>query len=117
MSYCYHCQYEFQHQETISRRDECPQCHKDMRACYNCRFFDEQSSRQCTESQADLISDKEKANFCGWFKIGNHEIQSTDFSKTHAHLAALFSTSFVNTVEETETVNLENQLKDFMKSR
>lgn len=54
--------------EVVSRRDECSNCGADMRCCANCRYFDPSKSNQCAEAQADLVSDKEAANFCDWFK-------------------------------------------------
>jgi hypothetical protein len=34
-----------------------------------CVFFDTTASQQCREPVADLVSDKQRANFCGYFQI------------------------------------------------
>jgi len=34
-----------------------------------CKFFDPKSYNECRESQADRVPDKEKANFCDYFKL------------------------------------------------
>jgi hypothetical protein len=37
-----------------------------------CEFFDAVAPQQCREPIADLVSDKSRANFCGYFKINPH---------------------------------------------
>ena len=39
-----------------------------------CQFYDPKSYNQCRESSADRVHDKEKANFCDYFKIGSSNI-------------------------------------------
>lgn len=36
-----------------------------------CQFYDPKSYNECRESNADRITDKEKANFCDYFKLGS----------------------------------------------
>jgi hypothetical protein len=36
-----------------------------------CQFYDPKAYNECRESSADRIVDKEKANFCDYFKIGS----------------------------------------------
>jgi hypothetical protein len=52
----------------IQRRDTCDSCGADLHCCRNCRFFDPAKSKQCAEPQAELVSDKEKSNFCDYFE-------------------------------------------------
>jgi hypothetical protein len=35
-----------------------------------CHFYDVKAYNECKEPMADRITDKEKANFCDYFKIG-----------------------------------------------
>lgn len=51
----------------LSRRDTCPCCHTDLHACRLCRHFDAHRAGQCRELAADRVSDKTRANDCGWF--------------------------------------------------
>jgi hypothetical protein len=37
-----------------------------------CEFFDTAAPQQCREPVADLVSDKARANFCGYFRINPH---------------------------------------------
>jgi hypothetical protein len=54
----------------VSRSDTCPHCRADIRCCRMCQFFDVKAYNECREPQADRIVEKEKANFCDYFKIG-----------------------------------------------
>lgn len=50
------------------RGDSCAKCGRDTRTCKACEFFDPGSNNQCRESQADRVVDKERANFCDYFR-------------------------------------------------
>jgi hypothetical protein len=50
------------------RNDSCPKCGRDTRTCKGCVFYDKSSNNECRESQADRVVEKEKANFCDYFK-------------------------------------------------
>lgn len=77
----------------IGRRDECPSCSADLHVCRMCGFYDPSVSQSCREPVADEVYDKEKANFCGYFKVNPRAHQSGDSSEAEAaksKLAALF---------------------------
>ncbi len=50
----------------ISRQDTCSHCDADLHCCRNCRFFDPGKHNQCAETQAEWVSEKERANFCDY---------------------------------------------------
>jgi hypothetical protein len=50
------------------RQDTCPGCGRDTRACKGCIHFDPGSNNQCREPQAERVVDKEKSNFCDYFR-------------------------------------------------
>ena len=52
----------------LGRRDECPECSIHLHVCMMCRFFDVHVPKQCREDDAEEVFEKEKANFCEWFK-------------------------------------------------
>lgn len=54
----------------VSRSDSCPHCMSDIRCCKNCQFYDPKAYNECRESSADRIVEKEKANFCDYYKFG-----------------------------------------------
>ena len=55
----------------VGRQDVCPHCMADIRCCKMCHFYDPKAYNECRESQADRVQEKEKANFCDYFKIGS----------------------------------------------
>lgn len=55
--------------EFIGRTDECPTCHTDLHSCKNCSFYLPGSHFDCKENIDEKVSDKEKANFCDFFRI------------------------------------------------
>jgi len=52
----------------LSRRDQCPDCSADLHVCKMCMHFDKNVTRQCREDGADDVTDKDRPNFCDWFK-------------------------------------------------
>jgi hypothetical protein len=50
-----------------------------------CTFYDVKAYNECREPSADRIVDKEKANFCDYFKIGSG---SNDAEKQRQELLA-----------------------------
>lgn len=50
------------------RNDDCPHCTASLHACVQCANYSSGHHNDCLESQADRVVDKERANFCDWFK-------------------------------------------------
>ncbi len=77
----------------MGRRGECPHCTADLHVCKMCEFYDTSYAKSCREPVADEVRDKERANFCGYFKpIPNAFKQngSAEADQAKAKLAALF---------------------------
>lgn len=70
---CYHCAKEipFAEDQDIGRSEDCPSCNTSLRCCRMCKFYDKSAYNECREPMADRVLDKEKANFCDFFKAGN----------------------------------------------
>ncbi len=60
----------------ISRQAYCPHCKADLHACRQCGFYDPTVANECRETQAEWVSDKEKSNFCGFFKLHNRGVMA-----------------------------------------
>lgn len=79
---CYQCHKDtgLENGAAIFRSTECPHCMCDLRCCRMCRFYDPKSYNECRETQAERITEKTKANFCGFFEFGNENSnqQKTD---------------------------------------
>lgn len=65
---CFHCMREITMTERIGFRAECPQCDRPLHACLNCGFYDPAYNNQCRETQAERVVDKNRANFCEYFR-------------------------------------------------
>jgi hypothetical protein len=77
----------------IERRDECPACRAQLYVCRFCEFYDTKVAKQCREPVADEVKDKERANFCGYFKPNPNAYVPADTSaasKAKADLDSLF---------------------------
>ena len=65
---CVFCSKEINIDSPIGRNDVCPACGHDLRCCKNCNFYDPGAYNECREVMAERIIDKERANFCDYFK-------------------------------------------------
>lgn len=52
------------------RADTCKHCGSDLRNCLSCKHYDKTAYNECREPTAERVVDKEKSNFCDWFKFG-----------------------------------------------
>ncbi|WP_318661136.1 hypothetical protein [uncultured Treponema sp.] len=57
--------------ENITRSSTCPDCGRDLHTCINCRFYSPGSHYDCHETIDELVKDKEKSNFCDFFKVNS----------------------------------------------
>jgi predicted RNA-binding Zn-ribbon protein involved in translation (DUF1610 family) len=55
----------------VGRRDVCPECGSELHACIHCRHYDETVAKECKEPFAEVPEDKESANFCDFYQIGD----------------------------------------------
>jgi hypothetical protein len=64
---CWHCGTSLTHLD-YGRQDTCTHCGRPTRVCLNCVFHDRSCNNECRETQADRVVDKERSNFCDYFK-------------------------------------------------
>lgn len=59
----------------LGRRDECPACGTDLHVCRMCEFYDTSVAKSCREPIAEEVGDKERSNFCDYFRAlpGAHD--------------------------------------------
>jgi len=77
----------------LSRRDQCPDCSADLHVCKMCVSFDNAVPRKCREDGAEDVTDKERPNFCDWFKPSDKAfdpMRKADAEAAQEALAALF---------------------------
>lgn len=78
----------------LSRQDQCPACNADLHVCVMCVHFDRQVPRQCREDGAEDVTEKERPNFCDWFKPSENAFDPARKASADAAqdaLAALFN--------------------------
>jgi hypothetical protein len=63
--------------QKVLRADSCPKCSSDLHACKNCRFYDRQYHNECRETQAEWVTDKERANYCDYFAPSTRTAEGT----------------------------------------
>jgi len=51
----------------LARHAECPGCRADLHVCRLCTFYDTRVAKGCREPIAELVTNKERANFCDYF--------------------------------------------------
>lgn len=52
----------------VGRREECPRCAAEVRACRQCASYDTSAMNDCRDAAAEPVRDKERANFCELFR-------------------------------------------------
>lgn len=73
----------------FSRYEECSTCKADLHSCLACRNYDPAISDACSEDRADFILDKDKANFCDYFKVNTKAYKKKDNEEARAARAKL----------------------------
>ena len=79
--------------DSVNRNDICKKCQAEVHVCKMCEFYAPDVSGSCREPIAENVSNKDRANFCGYFKPTPSAYQPTDKlarSTTTAQLNALF---------------------------
>ncbi|MBI5446841.1 MAG: hypothetical protein HY900_37205 [Deltaproteobacteria bacterium] len=74
----------------VSRRAECPSCGADLHACVQCEFYAPGAYNDCREPQAERVVDKERANFCDYFRPSSRGGKASTKEDVRAKLDALF---------------------------
>lgn len=88
---CFSCGKALSFSGEIGRREECPQCRADVHVCRNCQFYDPKSYNECREPQAEVIKEKDRSNFCDYFRFGGAKAhEQTSKEGLRAQAEALF---------------------------
>lgn len=64
---CFSCKKINSYSGPIGFRDECLHCRSDSHVCKNCEFYDAKAYNECRETSADVVREKDRANFCDFF--------------------------------------------------
>ncbi|HEY6641538.1 hypothetical protein [Povalibacter sp.] len=77
----------------LRRLEECRACHAELHVCKLCEWYDIGVAKHCREPIAEEVKDKERANFCDYFKPRPDAYATAPLdaaAKARAQLAALF---------------------------
>ena len=89
-----------------SRYEECSACRTDIHVCLMCKEYDPSVSDACREDRADYVLEKDKANFCDYFKPRRGAYREKDEQsekEARARLAELFGEEIPDTDQDSET--------------
>jgi hypothetical protein len=92
---CFACQKELQFSDSkISFREECPHCRADVHVCKNCHFYDPKAYNECREPSAEVVREKDRANYCEYFQPRTGSLGEADRAAAlRAAAEALFKKS------------------------
>jgi len=65
---CHACSVAFEYEGILPRASACTGCGADLRCCLNCTFYDPGVYNDCGEPSADRVLEKDRANFCDYFR-------------------------------------------------
>lgn len=89
--HCFHCKKSNTGTAKIAFRDECLHCRQDLHVCKNCEFYDVKAYNECREPAAEVVKEKERANFCDFFSPNqNPGVVSDKAAQLKAAAEALF---------------------------
>ena len=103
----------------LGRRDECPDCLAELHVCKMCLYFDAQVPRACKEDDAEDVKEKERANFCDYFKPNPAAYVPgfrTATAQAQDQLAGLFGDEPAGSADAGEADPHQDALDDLFKS-
>ena len=68
MTRCFCCGSELPDNQPFHRSEQCSKCIADVRVCLNCTFYDPAAQWQCREHISEPVRDKDRGNFCDFFR-------------------------------------------------
>lgn len=96
----------------FSRYEECSHCKADLHACVSCKHFDESISDACREDRADFVLDKDKANFCDFFRVNPKAWRGNDNSEAAAARAKLAELFGEDPIDDTENPSADKPVSE-----
>jgi len=92
----------------FSRYEECSLCKADLHVCLACRHYDSKLNDGCREDRAEFVLDKDKANFCDYFRANPNPFVPRDDKQAReakARLAELFGESLTDSDDAEKDAN------------
>jgi len=101
----------------LLRLEECKKCGAELHVCKLCEWYSIAVAKHCREPIAEEVKDKERANFCDYFKPkpGAWSPTGTEAAQSKAALDALFGgsnqTPAVHSAADKARADLESLFK------
>jgi hypothetical protein len=93
---CWYCGSPVNDPEPLGRSLRCEICGKDLKICRHCSFFLPGSRGDCSEPGAEPPAEKDRANFCDWFKLNPKYRNKTGGQQKEPAAAVSAKTAFDN---------------------
>ena len=98
----------------LSRRASCAACGAQLHACKLCKFYDKTRSNQCQEPIAELVYEKDKANFCELFQAKANAYRACDTAAAEtarSELDALFGGNATGSISSSDPDQAKSELE------
>ena len=66
--HCWKCGTEYKLSGSPGRLEICDHCNSDLKVCLNCVSYDSRAAYQCRDRRAELVAQKDLANYCEYFE-------------------------------------------------
>jgi len=96
----------------ISRLEECRHCHAELHVCRMCRSWNPRYTSKCSHDNAEPPQEKERANFCQYFKPATgayHDSGKYADATARADLESLFGGTPAQTEESAANRTSESE--------
>lgn len=75
---CFKCQTKIPLLGKVGFREECYKCNSDLHVCLTCAHHDKAAYNECREPQADVVREKDRANFCDYYSPSGKSGESSN---------------------------------------
>lgn len=103
--------------EPIPRDAECAGCARDLRSCRQCRHYDPSRNNQCRESEAELVVEKERRNFCEFFEFNRARFGAAAGADRAADARAKLASLFGDKTPPAPPSDARKRLEDLFKKK
>jgi hypothetical protein len=102
----------------LRRLEECRKCSAELHVCKLCEWYSIAVAKHCREPVAEEVKDKERANFCDYFKPRADAYKPADVgasSKARSDLDALFGSDAQGALQPTAAERARAELDKLFK--
>jgi hypothetical protein len=81
---CWKCGEAIAPDRRVGFRELCEACGAELHSCRNCRFYKPGAYRDCMETIDEAVIDKERMNFCEYFRPSGRSAKGSGGDKADA---------------------------------